>query len=115
MDDLPPKITQALTGAIVRALDVPELRRAFGVVTEALLVEVDRADPGLAKRLAGTLASWPAERRVGPGQRPRWPGQGEPGPAGLASLLRYVPWPWVTNEPSKISTSFTSTPSGCDS
>lgn len=55
MDDLPPEITQTLTGAIVRALDVPELRRAFGVITEALLVEVDRVDPGLAKRLAGTL------------------------------------------------------------
>ncbi|MGH3998003.1 MAG: nucleotidyltransferase domain-containing protein [Pseudonocardiaceae bacterium] len=37
MDSLPPEITAGLTGALVCSLDVAELRRAFGVISQALL------------------------------------------------------------------------------
>jgi predicted nucleotidyltransferase len=52
MDSLPPEVTAALTGALVRSLDVSELARAFGVAVEALLTEIGQADAGLAERLA---------------------------------------------------------------
>ncbi len=55
MDSLPPEITAALTGALVCSLDVAELSRAFGVISEALLIEIERVDAGLASRLAGPL------------------------------------------------------------
>ncbi len=55
MDSLPPEITAGLAGTLVRALDIAELRRAFGAVSEALLVEIERVDAGLASRLAGPL------------------------------------------------------------
>ncbi|MGH3933787.1 MAG: nucleotidyltransferase domain-containing protein [Pseudonocardiaceae bacterium] len=55
MDDLRPEITGALTGALVCSLDVTELKRAFGVISEALLAEIERVDTGLANRLAGPL------------------------------------------------------------
>ncbi len=55
MDSLPPEITAGLTGALVCSLDVAELRRAFGVISEALLAEIERVDAGLANRLAGPL------------------------------------------------------------
>lgn len=55
IDSLPPQVTAALTGTLVRSLDVAELRRAFVVTSEALLAEVERADAGLAGRLAGPL------------------------------------------------------------
>ncbi len=55
MDNLPPEITAALTGALVCSLDISELRRALGVISEALLVEIERVDAGLANRLAGPL------------------------------------------------------------
>lgn len=55
MDDLPPEDTAALTGALVRSLDVAELRRAFGVTTAALLREIDQVDAELAARLTGVL------------------------------------------------------------
>jgi hypothetical protein len=55
IDSLPPEITVAFTGALVCSLDVVELRRAFGVISEALLIETERVDVGLASRLAGPL------------------------------------------------------------
>ncbi len=55
MDSLPPHISAALTGALVCSLDIAELRRAFGVISEALLVEIELVDGGLANRLAGPL------------------------------------------------------------
>jgi hypothetical protein len=55
MDDLPPEITAALTGALVCSLDITELRRAFGVISEALLVEIEWVDVELASRLVGLL------------------------------------------------------------
>lgn len=55
MDSLPAGTAAALTGALVRSLEDAELRRAFAVVTEALLVEIGWVDAGLAGRLAGPL------------------------------------------------------------
>lgn len=55
MDQLPSELTAALTGALVRSLDAPELCRAFRLVTRALLAEIALADRGLAARLADTL------------------------------------------------------------
>jgi hypothetical protein len=55
IDSLPPEATVAVTPAIVRSLDVPELKRAFAASTEALLVETERTDPGLADRLTAPL------------------------------------------------------------
>jgi len=42
IDSLPPEATVAVAPAIVRALDILELKRAFAAVTEALLVETKR-------------------------------------------------------------------------
>jgi predicted nucleotidyltransferase len=55
MDSVPSEITAGLTGALVCSLDIAELRRAFDVISEALLVEIERVDVGLANRLAGPL------------------------------------------------------------
>jgi predicted nucleotidyltransferase len=55
IDRLPPEATAAVTAGLVRSLDAAELRRAFGVVTEALIAEAERADAGLADRLAAPL------------------------------------------------------------
>ncbi len=55
MDDLPPEATVDVAPAIVRWLDIPELKRAFAAITQALLVETERTDPGLADRLTGPL------------------------------------------------------------
>jgi hypothetical protein len=55
MDSLPRDATKGVANALVRSLDLPELKRAFIVITEALLVETERSDPGLADRLAGPL------------------------------------------------------------
>jgi len=55
IDSLPPEATAAVAAGLVRSLDAAELRRAFGVVTEALIAEVERADAGLADRLAAPL------------------------------------------------------------
>jgi hypothetical protein len=43
-----------LTG-LIRSLDAAELRRSFGVVIEALIAEIERADADLADRLAAPL------------------------------------------------------------
>lgn len=54
-DRLPPEATAAIEPAIVRSLDIPELKRAFAVASEALLGETELADPALATRLAAPL------------------------------------------------------------
>lgn len=54
-DRLPPEATAAIEPAIVRSLDIPELKRAFAAATEALLGEAELSDPALANRLAGPL------------------------------------------------------------
>ena len=55
MDRLPAEVTAAVTGALVRSLDAPELKRAFQVATEALVEEIAEIEPGLLVRLAGPL------------------------------------------------------------
>jgi predicted nucleotidyltransferase len=55
IDRLPPEVLAAVTEGLVRGLDRAELRRAFRVVTEALIVEVKWADRGLADRLDAVL------------------------------------------------------------
>lgn len=55
VDLLPAEVTSGLTAALVRSLDQPELRRAFGVVVTLLLSEAQHVDPELAGRLSGTL------------------------------------------------------------
>jgi predicted nucleotidyltransferase len=54
-DRLPPGVAAALAAGLVRSLEAAELRRAFGVVTEALIAEVGLADAGLAERLTAPL------------------------------------------------------------
>lgn len=55
MDCLPPEITTALTRTLVCSLDIAELRRAFGLTSEALLVEIEHVDTELASRLASPI------------------------------------------------------------
>jgi len=52
IDDLPQEATVAVIGSLVRSLDVAELKRAFGVLAEALVVEIEWVDTELAGRLA---------------------------------------------------------------
>jgi hypothetical protein len=60
-DRLPPEVRAACAGGLVRSLDAAELRRAFGVVIDALLAEVGRSDPDLAGRLSAPLKELTAE------------------------------------------------------
>jgi hypothetical protein len=55
IDALPPQATAAVAAGLVRSLDAAELRRAFGVVTDALIAEIGRADADLADRLSAPL------------------------------------------------------------
>lgn len=55
IDRLPPEVTTAAAGALVCSLDLAEIRRAFGVASEALLLEIAEADAGLANRVIGPL------------------------------------------------------------
>lgn len=55
IDSLPVEATAAVTDSLVRSLDAAELRRAFVAVTDALVAEIERADSGLASRLAAPL------------------------------------------------------------
>ena len=55
MDSLPPKAIVAVSQALVRSLELPELKRAFGAVTEAMLAEIAMIDRELADRLVGPL------------------------------------------------------------
>ena len=54
-DRLPREVTALFEGALVRSLDIDELRRAFRVATRCLLEEVRHSDPALAGRLDGPL------------------------------------------------------------
>ncbi|MGI8626815.1 MAG: hypothetical protein ACR2J5_09660 [Geodermatophilaceae bacterium] len=65
MDSLPPDVTGAMTGALLSSLDDAELRRAFGVASEALLREVGHVDVGLMDGLAG-----PVRELAGMGESP---------------------------------------------
>ena len=51
IDSLPPEATAVIAAGLVRSLDAAELRRVFGVVIDALIAEVDRADAVLSDRL----------------------------------------------------------------
>jgi hypothetical protein len=55
MDLLPSEITTGFSGALVCSLHIAELRRAFGVISEVLLVEIEGVDADLANHLAGPL------------------------------------------------------------
>src|SRR5262249_15089058 len=55
IDALPPEATAAVAAGLVRSLDAAEVRRAFAVVTDALIAEVERADADLAGRPSGPL------------------------------------------------------------
>jgi hypothetical protein len=55
MDQLPSSVKERLSGAFVGRLDPAEMARAFGIVIDALLVEVAAADAELAKRLDPVL------------------------------------------------------------
>src|SRR5438067_914492 len=83
IDRLPPEATAAVAGGLVRSLDAAELRRAFGVVTAALIAEAERADAGLADRLSG-----PLRELTGEGPRPAAAGCG---PAASSSWRRTRP------------------------
>jgi hypothetical protein len=52
---LPPEVTGPMAGALVRSLDAAELTRAFGVATQALLIEISHVDAELAERLGAPL------------------------------------------------------------
>ncbi len=54
-DGLPNTVKSEFEGALVRSLDVDELRRAFRAATHCLLLEVGRSDRGLAASLDGPL------------------------------------------------------------
>jgi hypothetical protein len=54
-DSLPSEATAAVAQALVRSLEIPELKRAFAAVARALLVETQQTEPALAERLAGPL------------------------------------------------------------
>lgn len=55
IDQLPAELTIRLVGALVRTLDIDELRRAFRVVTDALIDEIRLVDPTVAERLTAPL------------------------------------------------------------
>jgi hypothetical protein len=54
-DTLPAELATPLEAALVGSLDPAELQRALRVVIERLMDEAERAEPGLAERLAGAL------------------------------------------------------------
>jgi hypothetical protein len=55
MDQLPGAVKERLRDAFVGRLDPAELARAFGVIIEALVVEIEATDAELAKRLEPVL------------------------------------------------------------
>lgn len=59
MDRLPRDVTAPLEGALVRALDRSELRRAFRAAIAGLVVEIEHADQELAGRLSAPLFELP--------------------------------------------------------
>jgi predicted nucleotidyltransferase len=55
IDGLPPDVIAPITKALVRSLDIAELRRTFRAACEALIFEIGQVDSGLANRLAEPL------------------------------------------------------------
>ncbi len=55
MDELPEDVRASMAPALVRSLDVDELRRAFRSVCELLVLEIKAADAVLAERLSATV------------------------------------------------------------
>ncbi len=55
MDSLPAEVSAPIAAALVRSLDADELRRAFAIVCELLLVEIGAVDADLARRLTVTI------------------------------------------------------------
>ena len=55
MDMLPREVTAPMVHALVRSLDVVELRRAFASACELLLVEIDAVDASLGERLSAPI------------------------------------------------------------
>jgi hypothetical protein len=55
VDALPAEVTRPLEAGLVGSLDPAEFERCLRVVLERLMDETERADPGLAERLAGAL------------------------------------------------------------
>src|SRR5829696_2609673 len=55
MDSLPRELTETFTAALVRSLELAELRRAFTCASELLLAEVATVDAELARRLTVPL------------------------------------------------------------
>ncbi|HLJ83606.1 MAG TPA: hypothetical protein VKT51_05480 [Candidatus Eremiobacteraceae bacterium] len=55
IDSLPAEVTTALSGALVRSLDIAELSRAFRVGCDALLNEIRCVDAKLADRVTGAI------------------------------------------------------------
>ncbi len=60
VDHLPAALTDPLTGALVRSLDAPELRRALVVATVCLIGELELADPARCARLKPLLQEFGA-------------------------------------------------------
>jgi hypothetical protein len=54
-DGLPDDVTSAFNGALVRSLEIDELRRALRVATGCLLNEIRHSDPALVIDLEGPL------------------------------------------------------------
>jgi len=65
MDALPHEVTDPLREGLVRSLETAELRRAFGVVIDALLREIDTHDRALLARLRDVLRDLVATARPG--------------------------------------------------
>ncbi len=63
IDDLPTEVTAPLQESIVNPLTVEQLRRAFGIVTDAFIAEVRAVDRQLADRLDGPVRSLKADSR----------------------------------------------------
>ena len=55
LDDLPAEVVAPFAAALVRSLEIPELRRAFGMVVELLLTEAGWVAGDLASQLAAPL------------------------------------------------------------
>jgi hypothetical protein len=54
-DNLPLETTAPVVASLVRSLDVDELHRAFVAVIDALVIEIERTDAELARRLTVAL------------------------------------------------------------
>ncbi len=59
MDRLPRDVTAPLEGALVRALNTSELRRAFRVAIAGLVLEIEHVDKELAGQLSAPLLELP--------------------------------------------------------